>query len=92
MLRSHHRIAILLHDGLQGTSGKTGLSLLRYGQNPIVAVVDQGSVGKRIVDLTGIEKDVPIVGSVSETLAYEPDVLAIGIAPSGGGATRTVAG
>ena len=84
MLRSHHRIAILLHDGLQGTNGKTGLSLLRYSQNPIVAVIDQESVDQSIKELTGIDKDVPIVGSVSETLAYEPDVLAIGIAPSGG--------
>lgn len=84
MLRSHHRIAILLHDGLQGTSGKTGLSLLRYGQNPIVAVVDQRSVGQSIVELTGIDRDVPIVGTVANALAHNPDVLAIGIAPSGG--------
>ena len=77
-------MAVLLHDGLQGTKGKTGLSLLRYSQNPIVAVVDQESVGQSVVALTGIDRDVPIVGSVSETLAYEPDVLAIGIAPSGG--------
>ncbi|MEM9214934.1 MAG: DUF1611 domain-containing protein [Cyanobacteria bacterium P01_F01_bin.150] len=84
MLRSHHRIAILLHDGLKGTKGKTGLSLLRYGKNPIVAVVDEDSVGKSIKSLTGIDRDVPIVGSVSESLAYDPDVLAIGIAPSGG--------
>ena len=84
MLRSHHRIAILLHTGLQGTRGKTGISLLRYSQNPIVAVVDEESVGQSVAELTGIEREVPIVGSVSETLAYEPDVLAIGLAPSGG--------
>lgn len=77
-------MAILLHKGLQGTSGKTGLSLLRYSQNPIVAVVDEESVGQSVAKLTGIERKVPIVGSVSEALAYEPDVLAIGLAPSGG--------
>jgi uncharacterized NAD-dependent epimerase/dehydratase family protein len=34
--------------------------------------------------LTGISRDVPIVGSVTEALRYQPNVLAIGIAPSGG--------
>lgn len=85
MLRSHHRLALLLHDGLQGTTGKTGLSMLRYGEMPIVAVIDASAVGGSVPALTGINREVPIVASVTEALAYEPEVLAIGIAPSGGG-------
>ncbi len=33
---------------------------------------------------SGIPKDIPIVSSVQAALAYHPDVLLIGIAPSGG--------
>ncbi|NET52217.1 MAG: DUF1611 domain-containing protein [Merismopedia sp. SIO2A8] len=84
MLRSHHRLAILLHDGLQGTSGKTGLSLLRYSPLPIVAVIDASAPGESVPALTGIQREVPIVASVQESLSFKPDVLAIGIAPSGG--------
>ncbi len=78
------RVAILLHEGLQGPSGKTGLSLLRYGEYPIVAVIDQASVGRSLLELTRIPRQVPIVASVQESLTYDPQVLAIGIAPSGG--------
>ncbi|NJK99078.1 MAG: DUF1611 domain-containing protein [Spirulinaceae cyanobacterium RM2_2_10] len=79
------RVAILMHAGLQGISGKTGLAYLRYGEATVVAVIDSEAVGRSLAALTGIDRDVPIVGSVAEALVYEPDVLLIGIAPSGGG-------
>lgn len=85
MLTPNHRIAILLHEGTQTSKGKTGLSLLRYSDIPIVAVIDYKCAGKSLPELTKIPRDVPIVASVEESLAYQPDVLAIGIAPSGGG-------
>ncbi|MGF1496133.1 MAG: DUF1611 domain-containing protein [Elainellaceae cyanobacterium] len=84
MLQSHHRLAILLHNGLTGVSGKTGISLLRYSELPIVAVIDQSAAGRSLADLVGIDRKIPIVGSVEEALPLHPDVLAIGIAPSGG--------
>ncbi|TAF02309.1 MAG: DUF1611 domain-containing protein [Nostocales cyanobacterium] len=78
------KIAILLHEGLSGTQGKTGLSILRYSEAPIVAVVDRESVDKSLPELTGIKRDVPIVASVAAALQYKPEVLVIGIAPKGG--------
>lgn len=84
MLNADHRVAILLHDGLTSSGGKTGLSLLRYSDIPIVAVIDETCAGKSLQELTGISREVPIVGSVAEALAYQPTVLSIGIAPSGG--------
>jgi uncharacterized NAD-dependent epimerase/dehydratase family protein len=83
-LTLEHRIALLLHDGLQHAGGKTGISMLRYSGLPIVAVIDANSVGRSVVELTGIPRDVPIVASVTDALPYNPNVLAIGIAPSGG--------
>jgi uncharacterized NAD-dependent epimerase/dehydratase family protein len=84
MLKPEHRVAILLHEGIRDASGKTGLSLLRFCQAEIVAVVDRECAGESLRELTGIATDVPVVASVEQALAYHPNVLAIGIAPSGG--------
>ncbi len=83
-LTPESRIALLMHEGTQSTMGKTGLSMLRYSKPPIVAVIDYQSAGQSLATLTGIQRDVPIVASVSEALTHQPNVLAIGIAPSGG--------
>jgi uncharacterized NAD-dependent epimerase/dehydratase family protein len=83
-LNSDQRIALLMHGGTASTGGKTGLAMLRYGALSIVAVIDETQAGGNLRQLTGIARDVPIVASVAAALAYEPTVLAIGIAPSGG--------
>ncbi|TAE58991.1 MAG: DUF1611 domain-containing protein [Nostocales cyanobacterium] len=78
------KIAILLHEGLTSAQGKTGLSILRYSESPIVAVIDRECPGKSFCELTGIKRDVPILPSVAAALKYQPEVLVIGIAPKGG--------
>ncbi len=84
MLTPNDRVAILLEDGIKGHHGKTGLAFLRYSQSNIVAVIDRACEGKSLKTLTGIERDIPIVSDVSAALAHQPNVLLIGIAPSGG--------
>jgi uncharacterized NAD-dependent epimerase/dehydratase family protein len=84
MFTSTSRIAVLLHGGLKGTQGKTGLALIRYRPDRITVAIDQDAAGESFSALTGIPVEIPIVGSMSEALAYNPDWLAIGIAPSGG--------
>jgi uncharacterized NAD-dependent epimerase/dehydratase family protein len=49
-----------------------------------VAVIDRQCAGESLPALTGIAREVPIVATVAQALAYAPNVLAIGIAPSGG--------
>jgi uncharacterized NAD-dependent epimerase/dehydratase family protein len=83
-LMNNQRLAILLHEGILGQNGKTGLTLLRYSQAQIVAVIDYECAGESLSQLTGINCDAPIVDSVASAMAYQPEVLAIGIAPSGG--------
>ncbi len=83
-LKPDSRIALLMHEGTQSTMGKTGLALLRFSQSPIVAVIDYQAAGRSLVDLTGIDKPIPVVESLTKALTFTPDVLAIGIAPSGG--------
>ena len=84
MLRPEHRVVLLQHGGLADLSGKTGLTLLRYRRGPVVAVVDPDQAGRNLRELTGIDRDVPVVASLAEALAYGPDVAVIGLAPSGG--------
>lgn len=83
-LMNNQRMAILLHEGIRGPNGKTGLTLLRYSQASIVVVIDHQCAGESLSQLTGIDCEAPIVDSVASALVYQPDVLAIGIAPSGG--------
>lgn len=83
-LQPHQRLAILLHNGITGAKGKTGLALLRYSENPIAVVIDETCAGQSLKSLTGIDRDVPIVASMREAADYTPEVLAIGLAPSGG--------
>jgi uncharacterized NAD-dependent epimerase/dehydratase family protein len=84
MLTDNARIAVLLHEGIRGAQGKTGLALVRYRPETIAVIIDHDCAGASLRSLTQIPCDVPIVASVAEALAYQPTVLAIGIAPSGG--------
>jgi uncharacterized NAD-dependent epimerase/dehydratase family protein len=84
MLTTKNRVAILLHEGVTGKHGKTGLAFLRYSETKIVAVIDCTCAGQSLVELTSINRDVPIVANLQAALTYHPDVLLIGIAPSGG--------
>ncbi|MBW4538392.1 MAG: DUF1611 domain-containing protein [Myxacorys chilensis ATA2-1-KO14] len=84
MLKSTDRIAVLLSGGIRGTQGKTGLALIRFRSDAIAVVIDRDCATESLRSLTNTACDAPIVASVSEALAYQPNVLAIGIAPSGG--------
>ena len=80
----NQKIAVLLHEGIRGTRGKTGLALLRYSDAPIVVAIDRDAAGESLAELTGIKRDVPIVTSVKDAIALKAQVLVIGIAPHGG--------
>lgn len=84
MLTSEHRVVLLQHGGLADLSGKTGLTLLRYRRGPVVAVVDPDQAGRSLREVSGIDRDVPVVASLAEALATGPEVAVIGLAPSGG--------
>lgn len=83
-IKNDQKVAILLHQGIKGAKGKTGLAYLRYAQTNIVAVIDSDSAGESLPELTKISRQIPIVAHISEALGYQPEVLIIGIAPSGG--------
>lgn len=78
------RVAVLLHEGIQGSQGKTGLAFTRYRSELVVSIIDHQCVGQSYQSLTNIACNAPIVGSVTEALKHQPTALLIGIAPSGG--------
>lgn len=83
-IKPDDRLAILLHDGLRDIHGKTGRALIRYGDHQVVAVVDETEAGRTVGEVTSLACRAPVVADVKAALSYDPDVLAIGIAPSGG--------
>ena len=80
------RLAILLHGGITGIHGKTGLALLRFAPERCVVVIDRQTAGGDLRELTGIPMDrpIPIVATASEAMAYGPQTLALGLAALGG--------
>ncbi len=83
-LTPENKIALLMHGAVGSGNGKMGYGLLRYSAAPVVVVIDKAHAGQSLRALTGIPTDVPIVASVSEALAFGPDILVPAIAPAGG--------
>lgn len=78
------RLVLLQHGGLASLTGKTGLAMLRHRAGPIVAVIDPDHAGQSLQQVTGIERDVPVVADLAAALPYKPQVAVVGLAPSGG--------
>lgn len=57
--------------------GKTMRGIIRYGPDPVVAIVDSARAGAE-------HEGIPIVASVAEGLRYEPTVAVVGVATQGG--------
>ena len=57
--------------------GKTMHGIIRYGPDPVVAIVDSARAGEE-------HEGIPIVGSVEEALQYAPTVAVVGVATQGG--------
>lgn len=84
MLTSGMKLALYMEGAFSQQTGKLGLGLLRYSENPIVALVDSENAGGDIKSLAAIERDCPIVRTVGEAAALGAEVLILGIAPPGG--------
>lgn len=79
------RLLILTEGHLGVHAAKTAIGVIRYGVDPVVAVLDSTNAGRNVAEwLPG--HDIPIVASVAEALVLgpRPTTLLIGIAPTGG--------
>jgi uncharacterized NAD-dependent epimerase/dehydratase family protein len=57
--------------------GKTMRGIVRYGPDPVVAILDSKRPGDS-------HEGIPIVGTVEDALPYEPTVAIVGVATQGG--------
>ena len=57
--------------------GKTMRGIVRYGPDPVVAILDSQRPGEE-------HEGIPIVGAVSDALQYRPTVAVVGVATQGG--------
>lgn len=80
------RIAILAEGAFGWHTGKTATGVIRYGTDPVVAVIDSTKTGQDVAQALGASfgQGIPIVQDIHAALAYQPDTLLIGIAPMGG--------
>lgn len=67
-----------------GKKGKTGDGVLKFSPKRVVAVVDPANAGKTVQEMLGYGGPVPIVATVKEALAYNPDAMLLGCAFTGG--------
>ena len=85
---SQHRLVILAEGNFGFHHGKTAMGVIRYGQDPVVAVIDSTQAGRNVREWLGDSGrfDIPIVGSLNAALGFLPraTALLIGIAPTGG--------
>jgi uncharacterized NAD-dependent epimerase/dehydratase family protein len=81
------RIAILAEGLFEWHYGKTATGVIRYGKDPVVAVIDSTRAGMDVPQALGgapFGQGIPVVRDINEALKYQPDTLLIGIAPMGG--------
>lgn len=78
------RLVIYAPEALGKDSSKTAEGVLRYGRNPVLAVVDCKQAGKTVREVTGIPCDAPVLANMDEALKLKPNALLLGTAWSGG--------
>ena len=57
--------------------GKTMRGIIRYGPDPVVAILDSARAGE-------MHDGIPIVGTVNDSLCFDPTVAVVGVATQGG--------
>jgi uncharacterized NAD-dependent epimerase/dehydratase family protein len=79
------RLVILTEGQFGPHHAKTAMGVIRYGTDPICAVLDSSIAGHNISEWVA-GRDIPAVATLAEALALpeKPNTLLIGIAPTGG--------
>jgi uncharacterized NAD-dependent epimerase/dehydratase family protein len=83
--RTVRRLVILTEGEFGPHHAKTAWGVIRYGTDPIVAILDSSIAGRNVSEwIPG--RDIPAVARLDEALALPepPNALLIGIAPTGG--------
>ncbi|OQD43247.1 hypothetical protein BUL40_05260 [Croceivirga radicis] len=84
MFSNKQPICIFMEGALDKDAGKMGYGLMRFSKHPIVCVIDSNFAGKMVKDSVDLPYEIPVVANIEEALTYKPEIMALGIAPSGG--------
>jgi len=86
MLTPDLPIAIYMESTFGNPFGKMGYGILRFSQNPVVAIIDSTKAGKKAGEVMPKtpRPDCPIVATVSDAAALGAKAVLLGCAPSGG--------
>ncbi len=80
---SNPRKIVVLTDGYADShTAKTGISVIRYRPQDVVAMLDEPSAGKTCQEVVGTGGTIPVVATLAD--APGANTLLIGIAPPGG--------
>jgi uncharacterized NAD-dependent epimerase/dehydratase family protein len=73
------RRILILGEGFSHDAhyGKTMRGIVRYGPDPVVAILDSKRAGET-------HEGIPVVGTVEDALPFEPTVAIVGVATQGG--------
>lgn len=77
-------IALFAEATLGTLNAKMTEGILRYGRNPVAAVIDSTKAGRQVSDVCAVPANTPVVASLDEAIARGAAVLVLGTAPSGG--------
>lgn len=83
-MAARHRILILAEGRFGVLDAKTATCVIRYRPDEVVGVLDSATAGGTTDRILGFGPPLPIVATLEEGLALEPDMLLIGVAPRGG--------
>lgn len=83
-LEPQARLAIYAQGEFGKKHAKTAEGVIRYGRNPVAAVIDSEKSGSTVREAVGLNCDAPIVASVSDALKHSPTALLLGTAWTGG--------
>lgn len=83
-LKRDQPLALYMEGYVGEIAGKMGYGVLRYSPNPIACIVDSVTAGQSISKITGIPREVPILGTLQEAKAAGAEAVVLGVAPPGG--------
>ena len=76
---------LILADGAFGVhTSKTAVGCIRFTPEQVVGVLDTVNAGKTVQQVLGFGGAIPVVESVAAGMGLNPNILLIGIAPTGG--------
>jgi uncharacterized NAD-dependent epimerase/dehydratase family protein len=81
---TRRRYVILAEGAFGEPNSKTAMGVIRYGRDPVVAVLDSTHAGRSAACWLGPDHDIPILARLEEALPLAPTALLVGIAPAGG--------